>query len=186
MKRIASLALLTITFGIFLPLVGCHTNTSPASDSRQTRLIADENLRLKGQAKQLETQNAKLAKDLDQCKKEHIALTEDNRKNASLAQENQQLKSDLNDAKLRADGLDYELKQCQNELAMPKDEKIKKLTQETKDAQDAAAFAMTTVREEGEKETKALRDENEQLKAQMQKLQDELKQLKEKAGTANP
>jgi hypothetical protein len=121
MRRPCTAVVLFIAIGIFLPLVGCQKNSSPsssASQARQSRLTADENLRLKGQMKDLESQLAAVTKDLQQC------------------------------------------------------------TQERAQAEEEAGKNLSFIMEQDKKETQQLQDENEKLKVQIQKLEDELKQKK--------
>jgi hypothetical protein len=169
MKTTLSLTLLAIIVVIFLSAAGCGKRA--VSDGRAERLAADETYRV-------DSQVAALTKELEQCKKQAA----DKQQLDLLTKENQTLKNSLNTSTANANSLTEQLKQCQQELASPADERVKKMAEEVaktkKDAEESVNFVMTTVRDEGEKETKALRDENETLKTQVQKLQDELKQLK--------
>jgi chromosome segregation ATPase len=176
-----NIILVIIVYAVILSAAGCGKHT--ASDNRVSRLTADENYRLKDQIDQLNKQIAVLTKDIEQAKQQQAApAAAEKQQNAALAQENQQLRNSLSEAAANAKNLTDQLEQCQKEFASPTDERVKKMAEEVakakKEAEESVNFVMTTVREEGEKETKTLRDENETLKAQVQKLQDELKQLK--------
>lgn len=201
MKTTLSRTALVALIAIFLSAAGCGKQA--VSDSRASRLTADENYRLKKQIDQLNQQLAASTKNIEQAKQQHgitaaaekqvdqlnkqlAARTKEleqcNQHIALLTQENQQLKNTHGEAAANMQTLTEQLAQCQKELASPADEYAKKMIEEAaktkKEAEESVNFVMTTVREEGEKEAKALRDENESLKAQIQKLQDELTQLK--------
>jgi chromosome segregation ATPase len=159
---------------IILSAAGCGKQA--ISDSRAKRLAADETYRV-------DQQVAALTKELEQCKRQQTSpAAADKQQNTLLTQENQQLKNSLNEVAANAKNLTDQVEQCQKELSSPTNERVKKMAAEIertkKEAEDTVNFVMTTVRDEGEKETKAIREENETLKAQIQKLQDELKQLK--------
>ena len=163
-----------IVYAIILSAAGCGKHT--ASDGRAERLAADETYRV-------DRQVAALTKELEQCKQQQTPpAVAEKQQNTLLTQENQQLKNSLSEAAANYKSLTEELAQCRRELASPMDERAKKMAAEVertkKEAEESVNFVMTTVREESEKETKAFRDENETLKAQVQKLQDELNQLK--------
>jgi chromosome segregation ATPase len=192
-KPICTITAFTIAFGLILPQAGCQSSRSDSSDSRQSRLLADENYRLKGQIEQLKKQTEQLnqqmgtlTKNLEQCKGQEAELTTAKNQADYLTRQNEQLQRDIKDISENAQNVAAQLTQCEHELAVPTDEKLKKMAAEVertkKEAEDSVNFVMTTVREESEKENKQLQSENEQLKAQIQKLQDELKQLKEKSG----
>jgi len=158
MKSTLPIALFAIIIVIFLSAAGCGKQA--VSNDRAERLAADETYRVNSQI-------ATLTKELEQCKKQ----VADAKQCTALTQENQQLKNSLGEATANAKTLTEQLEQCQKELAMSSDERVKKMTEEVakakKDADDSVSFVMT-----------ASREETDALKAQVQKLQDELKQLK--------
>ena len=97
--------------------VGCKKQTAADSD-RQSRLVADENYRLKIQLKQLSDQLARCAKDANECKRENARVQKESEESAnflmtqwreeteqlqkqveSLAKQNGQLKSQLQQQK---------------------------------------------------------------------------------------
>jgi archaellum component FlaC len=117
------------------------------------------------QSKLLTAENHRLQVQLQQLETRSAKLTKDYKQ---CTEENEKGKKETAE-------LTTNLQQCNEEK-----EKIKK------DAEDTVSFTMTTVREECKQETKLLQDENEQLKAQIQKLEEELKRLKVKSATATP
>jgi dynactin complex subunit len=118
-KRFASVIVLTTTIGVILPLAGCQNSGDAsqitASDSRQTRLLADENVRLKDQIQKQEVQIAKLTKDLQQCGKEETKTREDAGKSVTFIIEQtkaQTAKLDDENTKLKA-----QVEKLESELA---------------------------------------------------------------------
>jgi outer membrane murein-binding lipoprotein Lpp len=67
--------------------------------------------------------------------------------------------------------LHVRLQQLENDLRQCSEEKEKA----KKEADETVSFVMTTVREESEKEAREIRDENEKLKVQIQKLEEQLR-----------
>jgi predicted nuclease with TOPRIM domain len=180
MKTTLSLTIIAAVVAVFLSAAGCGKQV--VSDNRVSRLTADENYRVKKQFDQLNKQITALTKELEQCKQRQAGLSADKQQNDLLVQENQQLKNSLNEMPANVQGLSEQLEECQKNLALPENKRVKEMADELaktkKEAEESVNFVMTTVREESEKEAAALRGENETLKAEVQKLQDELKQLK--------
>ena len=122
MNRIGSVVILLIALSIILPLAGCHKQAAPASDSRHTRLTADENLRLKDQMQKLETQIDKLTKDLAQCNEENKKVKKEAEDNVNFAMTTvlDECKKEAPQIRDENEKLKAQIKQLQDELKQSK------------------------------------------------------------------